>query len=121
MRGLASDIEVDKILKFFIIIHEVMINGEAQIGLDVKIAQLLTIRVISVDNPAHKQKRHFLLQFMVLVKFEGLFFEDSLEEVKEVLAVLGLFLAELETCEDLFGALVADFAEVIVELVEPRE
>lgn len=46
---------------------------------------------------------------------------DRLEEVEEVLTVLGLLLVDLQSCEDPFGAFVGDSAEVDVELVEPRE
>lgn len=98
-----------------------MIDGKSQVGLNIKIAQLLTFRVISVDDPTYKRKSHLLLHFMLLVEVEGLLPVDCLEEVEEVLAVSGLFFVDLEGCEDFLGAEVGHSAEMRVELVEPRE
>lgn len=67
MRRLAPYVEVYQIFDFFRVVDIVMIDGESQVGLYVKIAQLLTIRVISIDDPTHKGKGHLLLQFVLLI------------------------------------------------------
>lgn len=101
IRSLASNIEVNKILKFLRTINIVMIDSKDQINLNIKITQLLTLRVILIDNPTDKRKRHLLLYPMMLVKLECLLFVDSLEEVKKVLAIFWLFFVDLEISEDL--------------------
>lgn len=98
-----------------------MIDGKPQVDLNIKIAQLLTFRVISVDDTTYERESHLLLQFMLLVEVEGLLPVDCFEEVQEVLAVSGLFFVDLEGCEDLLGAEVGYSAEMRVELVEPWE